>query len=359
MITALIPAHQEEGGIAEAIQSLRNQSLSPDQIVVVADNCTDRTAEIAESAGAIVFVSEDNSDRKAGALNQAFRRLEPQLADSDLVLVMDADTTLVPDFIEIAVERMVAAPGLSAIGGVFRGTPPRSLLEQAQFNEWVRYSRQLKRTGKVFVLTGTAALIRCAAMREIMSLRGTRLPGHRGDLYNRDAATEDFCLTVAMKRLGLRMASPSGCVTVTELMPSFSMLWAQRTRWYGGALQVLGMFGLNRVTLPYFFQQLMIIVGIIGMTLYLLTTTLLLTSQQLRPSAWVLLGLVFWLERVVTVWAGGRRARLFAIALLPEILYDVFLQGAFVVSCYRRIRRQPIAWKHVPAAAAQKVGQPS
>ena len=44
---------------------------APGRIVVVADNCTDDTAEIARQHGCEVFTTVSNTDKKAGALNQA------------------------------------------------------------------------------------------------------------------------------------------------------------------------------------------------------------------------------------------------------------------------------------------------
>ena len=53
----LISARNEEGVIGELIASLRAQNYPADllDIYVVADNCTDRTAEVARAAGATVY----------------------------------------------------------------------------------------------------------------------------------------------------------------------------------------------------------------------------------------------------------------------------------------------------------------
>jgi hypothetical protein len=59
LVVALIPAHDEEEQIEGAIESLRGQVSPPDLIIVCADNCSDRTAERAEAAGAIVFETVD------------------------------------------------------------------------------------------------------------------------------------------------------------------------------------------------------------------------------------------------------------------------------------------------------------
>lgn len=349
MIVALLPAHQEEAGITAAIASLQAQTVAPDRIIVVADNCTDCTEQLAAEAGAEVFTTVGNTFRKAGALNQAIATLT--FGQGDQLLIMDADTVLAPVFIEVATARLEADSGLAAIGGVFDGEA-KGWLQQAQANEWARYARQLRRSGKVQVLSGTAAVIRVEALDAIRAARGTLLPGVQGDVYNRDAATEDFCLTVALKVLGYRLASPSACRTTTELMPTFGLLWAQRKRWYGGALQVLGLYGVRPATLAYFGQQAMLVVAVLGLLAYLLLTGILAVNGTLGLSAWAILGVIFWLERVVTVWSAGWKARLFAGAFFIEVAYDMFLQAAFIASVANRLRSKPIAWVHIQEAVA-------
>ena len=93
-ITVLVPAHNEAGCIAGTLASLLSQSHRPERVVVVADNCTDATEDIATSLGVEVFRTVGNTRKKAGALNQALRELLPHRGQNDLVMVMDADTTL-------------------------------------------------------------------------------------------------------------------------------------------------------------------------------------------------------------------------------------------------------------------------
>ena len=107
-VTVLIPAHNEAAAIAATLTSLLSQSHRPERVVVVADNCTDETADIARRMGVEVFETKDNKHKKAGALNQAMGELLPGQGDNDLVMVMDADTTLDQGFLAAAVARMTA-----------------------------------------------------------------------------------------------------------------------------------------------------------------------------------------------------------------------------------------------------------
>jgi hypothetical protein len=51
-LVALLPAHDEEAALPAALASLAAQTRRADRVVVVADNCTDRTEDVARAGGA-------------------------------------------------------------------------------------------------------------------------------------------------------------------------------------------------------------------------------------------------------------------------------------------------------------------
>lgn len=88
----IVPAHNESAGIAPTIESLLGVDYprSLFDVLVVADNCQDDTAERARAAGAVVLERNDLERRGKGyALLLAFSNLPP---DVDAVVVVDADT---------------------------------------------------------------------------------------------------------------------------------------------------------------------------------------------------------------------------------------------------------------------------
>lgn len=118
-LVVLIAAHNEEACIGATLQSLADQDRRPDEIIVVADRCTDRTVEIAVSHGAKVFETIGNEYRKAGALNQALMVVLTDLASEDQVLLMDADSVLCPGFLAAAERRLLTRDaGRAAVGAV-------------------------------------------------------------------------------------------------------------------------------------------------------------------------------------------------------------------------------------------------
>ncbi len=354
VITVLIPAHNEQDGLAATLAGLLTQSRPPDRVIVVADNCTDATADIARAAGVQVFETVGNVHRKAGALNQALKRHLPVMGRGDAVMVMDADTVLDPRFIEVAAGLLEADPVLSAVGGIFYGEPGHGLLGQFQRNEYTRYALQLRaRQGRVFVLTGTATLFRAEALLDVAAARGLYLPGDAGCVYDTEAITEDNELTLALKSLGATMISPQRCRVTTELMPTWRNLRRQRLRWQRGALENIATYGLTPATLRYWGQQLGLGYGTIALSLavLLLALTVLAVDEWIWFPFWIVAGSVFVIERVGTVWAGGIRARLLAALVFPEIAYDLFLQSVFLASLINITLGRRKSWGHVTRPA--------
>lgn len=361
-VTVLIPAHNEEASLPQTIASLKSQSHRPERIVVVADNCTDATVRLAREAGVEVIESVGNTKKKAGALNQALAVVLPQQGDNDVVMVMDADTQLDDGFLAGAVVRFTNDRALMAVGGLFYGEQGHGLIGQFQRNEYIRYARQMRRRrGRVFVLTGTASLFRPVALRTIAESRNATIPGTPGDVYDTAALTEDNELTIALKSLGGLMISPQECTVVTELMPSWRTLWNQRLRWQRGALENIGAYGVTAPTLRYWAQQLGIGYGVIALSAYfaLIALTIVSLETWIWFPFWLGLGFLFTLERLVTVWKGGWKARLLALTLFPELFFDMFLNLVYVKGIIDISFGRQASWKHLTHAAPARELSPS
>lgn len=90
----LVPAHNEELLIASFCESIENIDYPIDhrEVFIIADNCSDKTAEICSSYPVTVLSRFDDTDKGKGyALRWALEKIK--LEDFDAVLVIDADTT--------------------------------------------------------------------------------------------------------------------------------------------------------------------------------------------------------------------------------------------------------------------------
>lgn len=100
----LIPAHDEEEMISTLLESLSGLEYPKElyTVYVVADNCTDRTAELARQyEGVCVYERFDATKRGKGyALNWIWARLEERQLLYDAYTVLDADSVVVPTFLQ-------------------------------------------------------------------------------------------------------------------------------------------------------------------------------------------------------------------------------------------------------------------
>ncbi|MEY9930525.1 biofilm PGA synthesis N-glycosyltransferase PgaC [Catenulispora sp. GP43] len=336
-IVVLVPAHDAEALIGETLESLAAQTRPADEVIVVADRCTDRTAEISTAHGAQVVETVANTQAKAGALNQVLAELLPQLSDEDLVMVMDADTSLSPQFIAEAARRLRSqepdqAP-VGGVGAVFFGYPVRGLVCHLQNNEYVRYGRELyRRHGRADVLTGTASLYPVYALRHVQAARAHGVLSRGRGVYDVEALTEDNELTLALKRLGYRCVSPRACIVGTELMPTWSRLYYQRLRWQRGALGNLAAYGITRVTLPYIGRQLLTYLSVAFIPFFL-TALLYYTFTKGFPGwpwFWLAITAIAAFERVWAAKHGGWKSLLLAALIVPELLFDQFLNVIYI-----------------------------
>ena len=341
----LIPAHNEQASITATLMSLRLQTRAPDQVVVIADNCTDRTLQKAQEAGVATFTTVGNKDKKAGALNQALAVWLGALDDRDLVLVMDADTALDALFVETA-ERYAEA-GYAAVGGTFTGREGGGLVGMLQRNEYARYARDVtRRHGKALVLTGTATMLTVEALRDVVAARAAGRLAGQAAVYDTRVLTEDNELTLALLHLDWPIIAPAGCAMTTEVMTSWGDLYRQRLRWKRGAIENLFDYGLNRITVRYWARQLWSFLGLLVTTVYLLSIVLSVLDYHaltLHPF-WLGVTVLFAAERVVSVRSRGAGQMLLSGLLVVEMPYDIYLQATHAKALLDVITRRKGSW---------------
>jgi cellulose synthase/poly-beta-1,6-N-acetylglucosamine synthase-like glycosyltransferase len=93
-VAVLVPAHNEALGIRGTIESVAAQMAPGDRLVVVADNCTDETAQIARDGGVEVVERSDLTRRGKGFALQAGLTRLATARPPEFVVVVDADCRL-------------------------------------------------------------------------------------------------------------------------------------------------------------------------------------------------------------------------------------------------------------------------
>ena len=105
----VIPAHNEERVVGPLIDSLKSQHY-PDtlfDIHLIADNCTDHTADVGRRHGAIVHERTDHKNVGKGyAIKWMIEKLKEYGSSYDALVMFDADNLVHPDFLSIMNEKL-------------------------------------------------------------------------------------------------------------------------------------------------------------------------------------------------------------------------------------------------------------
>ena len=113
-ISVVMVVRNEELYIAEAIQSILDQTFKDFELIVVDDNSTDRTREIVNSFedNRIHLHSNPNTPGKSGGLNHGYF-----LARGKYIANMDGDDISLPDRLQLQYDFMEENPNIGVVGG--------------------------------------------------------------------------------------------------------------------------------------------------------------------------------------------------------------------------------------------------
>ena len=236
---ALIPAHNEELLIGAALTSLSHLDYPKDffDIVVIADNCKDATAKIAEESGAIALERFDlERIGKGFALEWALERLlsanpeESLLAAAtfDAVVILDADTQVAPNLLRAFAEAMNS--GEKAMQARYEVLNPEESwrtrlmccalalvhIVKPLGRERLKLSDGLKGNGMCFT-------------REVVM----RVP------WSGASITEDIEYALRICREGYRVAFLPGSAVWAQMPTTGAQSVTQRKRWEGGRYHLL------------------------------------------------------------------------------------------------------------------------
>jgi cellulose synthase/poly-beta-1,6-N-acetylglucosamine synthase-like glycosyltransferase len=95
-VAIIIPAHNEALVISHSVLSAKSQMSDGDRIIVVADNCSDETRDIAEQAGAEVVIRSDLTRVGKGYALEAAVRYLAETGPREVVVFLDADCVFGP-----------------------------------------------------------------------------------------------------------------------------------------------------------------------------------------------------------------------------------------------------------------------
>lgn len=215
----IICARNEESVIGNLLHDIRAQDYPAEQVhvTVVAHNCTDATAAIAECAGVRVVVLDDRRIGKVGPLRAAIDALPA----ADYVGVLDADARIPPDYLRAVAESADGRPALQV-----ETVPARAQngLEAAYgFGRASRNAlwwRPRARLGLGTTLTGSGFFIRPELLRDV-------LPQLR-------SGTDDLEMTTRLAVNGITVSFVDSTQATVEEPAALGASINQRSRWVRG-----------------------------------------------------------------------------------------------------------------------------
>ena len=232
----LICARNESAVIADLIKSIKDQTYEERliKIFVMADNCTDDTANIARSAGAFVYERQDKAlVGKGYALECLLENIKRDFPKGfDGYFVFDADNLLSGDYIEKM--NAVFSDGYDIVTSYRNSKNFGENWISAGYALW--FLRESKYLNRARMLLGTSCAVSGTGFmfsRKILEEQGT-WPFH--------LLTEDIEFSVHHILKGRRIGF-ADAVLYDEQPTAFSQSWHQRMRWACGFLQVLKKYG--------------------------------------------------------------------------------------------------------------------
>lgn len=325
-IAVLVPAHNMESVIASCLESLWACDYPNNlvRIYVVADHCTDRTAELAEAVGAITLDRKVSPAGKTYALGWALEELARRRIDADLYVITDSTASVEPGFLAAFATRWRQGEDIAI------GHSVLDLKNQRWFAQCLGLAlvhRTVQNAARERL--GLSALIIGCGMA--YSRRYIQQYGWRLAMPTEDAAgshpTEDWRHGVRAVEHGLRAAFTADARVITPLRASLGAATQQGVRWERGRIANASTHGLRVLALGLRRRD---------------TRLIMAALDAVQPPAAILAASCLALAGFTVLLPGSRLT--FALGMTP--LFLVAFYGLFVIAEGRRegIKATTLLW---------------
>src|SRR6202521_3683208 len=364
-VTVLIPAHNEESVIVQTITSVLLSDLQDLRIIVVNDGSADKTGELLDanfSHEPRVHIIHQVNRGEAAALNAAM-----SLADTEIVVTIEADTEIEPDAIGKLV-RHFSDPQVGAVAGNVKVGNRSRWLTRWQALEYITSQNMEKRAfdllNCITVVPGALGAWRKKAIEAAGGITA-------------DTVAEDADLTIAIRRLGWHIDYEEEAIAWTEAPDTPGMLIRQRFRWTFGTLQSCwkhsdtlfrpkyGTLGLIALPNIFVFQLLLPLISPIidllflgaviawGLAQYHIVRLPLLSSTataDLERSVLFFLGFLL-IDMLTCVLAFALEKKEDWTLLVPVLLQRFYYRQLMYVVLFRSVKEavsgRPVGWRGV------------
>lgn len=219
-VAVLIPAHNEEATIGELVRAVLDQPYPISQLIVVADSCSDRTAEVAREAGATLVLETTFKD-KASNQNAALPHVT-----AEVIVGFDGDSRPEPDCISLMLADLEKGYDATC-SSILPIQETGFFIEARRFayslgSQWWRLSQ--RRVGRIQVLTGASYAFRTEVVRAV------------GGFPN-GLISADMDITWKLHEHGYKTWYTDKALTLTVDPATWKEYKAQMPRWAAGYFQ--------------------------------------------------------------------------------------------------------------------------
>jgi poly-beta-1,6-N-acetyl-D-glucosamine synthase len=226
----LIPAYNEELVIEGTIQALLEAKCKKQDIYIVDDRSTDKTAEIARSCGVNVYTVPENGG-KARAQTAALKHFglcEGPLA-YDWIIFLDGDSKVESGFYEAIQKAIIKKPNTSLFVGQVKSVKNNHIYSAYRGFEYT-FSHDLAKKAQnnfnvIYVSPGCASCYRVDVLKKLN--------------IDHETLAEDMDLTIQVHRLGGGVEYIEEAGVMTQDPNNFKDYHKQVLRWYRGFWQVV------------------------------------------------------------------------------------------------------------------------
>ena len=232
----IIPAHNESRVIGQLISSIAQQRYPRGSIdvFVVADCCTDNTAQIAAACGAVVLYKSGRTEGKAKAVEHAINHINSLNKQYDCVAVFDADNILKSDCV-LRINDMLNC-GYDVVQCRVDTKNPNENWLTAAYSVWYILECRFAKLGSHNLglgckLSGTGFAINTEVLKKCP--------------WKCDSMAEDLEYTMKLGMSGIKPGFAMKAVVYDEKPANFKISVMQRCRWVQGIVDVQGRYGMK------------------------------------------------------------------------------------------------------------------
>lgn len=349
-VSVFIPSHNEEVVMAQTLTAMSRLYYPKDKldIIVINDNSSDRTDEIAqEFADRYPFIRvletkpPNKGKGKSSALNEALAN-----SKGEIICVYDADNTPEKKAVWYLVMGLINDPKAAAMVGKFRVINAAKTWLTRFINieticfQWMAQGGRWKWFG-VATIPGTNFAIRRSVIEELGG-------------WDVKALAEDTELTIRVYNLGYHIRFFPKAITWEQEPETLGVWWKQRTRWAMGNQYVVLKFLRQFATLKrkriifdlfyFFFTYFLFFFGVIlsnGLFIVNLFYDLNLAIGNVAIALWILAFLLFLGEVMITlsIERNEMNRKNFFYVILMYFTYSQMWIALVVYSLYQEIKR--------------------